>query len=179
MRINRRGSLANRHTFSIKPIRNLIGRYIGENWIDPFVNNSIFKNRCYLTNDLNPKIKADYHLRAIDFLKTIPDNSIHGVLFDPPYSVRQIKECYENIGIEKFIYESRSDFWSKLKNEIKRILLPGGICISFGWNSNGMGKLREFKVIEILIVHHGGIRNDTIVTVDKKIQNLSKFMEAK
>jgi len=155
MKINRIFASPNRNTFLIPPIKQLIKRYIGKNWIDPFVNNSIFKNRCYLTNDLNPKIKADHHLRAIDFLKMFPDNSIDGVLFDPPYSVTQIKECYEGIGVEKFRYETRADFWGRLKNEMKRIIKPNGICISFGWNSMGIGKLRGFKIIEILLVAHG------------------------
>jgi len=104
-------------------------------------------------------------------LKLFSDNSINGVLFDPPYSVRQIKECYENIGVKKFIYETRSDFWSRLKDEIKRILKPEGICISFGWNSIGVGKQRGFEIIEILLIVHGGAHYDTIVTVDKKINH--------
>jgi len=173
MKINRVYFPANKNTFLIKPIQNLIWKYIwkGNKWIDPFVNNSFFKNKCYKTNDLNPKIKADHHLRAIDFLKSFSNNSINGVLFDPPYSVTQIKECYENIGVKKFIYETRSDFWSRLKDEIKRILKPEGICISFGWNSVGVGKQRGFEIIEILLIVHGGAHYDTIVTVDKKINH--------
>jgi hypothetical protein len=38
-------------------------------------------------------------------------------------------------------------------------LIPkNGICISFGWNSTGLGKKRGFEIIEILL----GLHNDTI-----------------
>ena len=39
----------------------------------------------------------------------------------------------------------------------------------FGWNSNGVGSA-DMEMIEILIVAHGGQHNDTIVTVERKIQ---------
>ena len=44
--------------------------------------------------------------------------------------------------------------------------------ISFGWNSIGFGKNRGFEIIEILLVAHGGTKNDTIVTVERKTNNL-------
>lgn len=40
--------------------------------------------------------------------------------------------------------------------------------ISFGWNSNGIGKKHHFDITRILVVAHGGHHNDTIVTVEKK-----------
>ena len=59
-------------------------------------------------------------------------------------------------------------YWSQCKNEIARILKPGGKVISFGWSSMGLGKIRNFKMIEVLLVPHGGSRYDTIVTVEIK-----------
>jgi len=41
--------------------------------------------------------------------------------------------------------------------------------ICFGWNSMGIGKTNNFKMVKILLVPHGGIHNDTIVTVEHKI----------
>ena len=41
----------------------------------------------------------------------------------------------------------------------------------FGWNSNGVGKVRGFEIIEILLIAHGGSHNDTIVTVERKFTN--------
>ena len=45
----------------------------------------------------------------------------------------------------------------------------GGYAISFGWNTNGFGKARGFKIVEIMAVAHGGSKNDTFVTVEKKL----------
>ncbi len=44
-----------------------------------------------------------------------------------------------------------------------------GIVISFGWNTNGIGKTKGFEIIEILMVAHGGSHNDTICTVERKL----------
>lgn len=53
-------------------------------------------------------------------------------------------------------------------DEIARIVAPGGLVISFGWDSTGMGKGRGFETVEILLVNHGACHNDTIVTVERK-----------
>ena len=46
--------------------------------------------------------------------------------------------------------------------------------ITCGWNSNGFGKNRGFEIIEILLVAHGQHRNDTIVTVERKVKDCQK-----
>jgi hypothetical protein len=46
---------------------------------------------------------------------------------------------------------------------------PAGIAISFGWNSVGFGKKHGFMIVEILLVIHGGDKNDTIVPDEKKV----------
>ncbi len=170
MKMSRQWAMSSPDTFKISPITELINRYLaeGEIWADPFVRNSIFKERCTFTNDLNPKIKADCNLEATEFLKLIPSGIVDGVLFDPPYSPRQIQECYGEIGIKVFTTDTNSSFYSLKKDEISRILRVGGLCISFGWNSVGMGKKRGFEILEILLVSHGGNKNDTIVTVEIK-----------
>ena len=62
----------------------------------------------------------------------------------------------------------QSSWRTKHINEISRIVRPGGIVMCFGWNSSGIGKKRAFELIEILLVAHGGIHNDTIITVERK-----------
>lgn len=171
MIIQRIWSMPNSETFKIKPIKELISKYINDGvWIDPFVRNSIFKNKCKYTNDLNTEIEATHNIEALDFLKSIDSNSADGVLFDPPYSFRQIMECYNGIGRKVFQTDTNGSFYADKKNEIARIVKTGGLVISFGWNSMGIGKTRGFEMIEILLVPHGGSKNDTIVTVEKKIK---------
>jgi len=168
--------MPNRWTFTIKPIKQLLQDEMGEKnsalfevkgvWADPFAGKN---SPAQIRNDLNPKMPAEYHLEAIEFLKTQKDNSLDGVLFDPPYSPRQVKECYEGIGLNCTADATKQSFYSNAKNEIMRVVKVGGKVICFGWNSMGLGKNRSFRMDRILLVAHGGSKNDTIVTVETKI----------
>lgn len=94
--IERVWAMPNKWTFSIKPIKQLIGEEMtGGLWIDPFAGEC---SPASITNDLNPERPTTYHMDALEFLKTFDDNSVDGVLYDPPYSPRQVKECYDGIG---------------------------------------------------------------------------------
>jgi hypothetical protein len=174
IKIYREWAMPNKNTYLIKPIINLLLTEIQYGlWIDPFANdNTIRKIICndtkFITNDLNKEYKTDYHLDALDFLKQFDDNSVDGVLYDPPFSVRQVSECYKQFGVEITQETTRSDWWTKHKKEISRIIKPKGKVISFGWNSGGIGKTNGFEVEKILLVPHGGIHNDTIVVVERR-----------
>ena len=163
--------MPNSNTFEIECIRKLIYSYLTPDMysIDPFANKSKIAK---ITNDLNPEFNTDYHLDAVDFLKMFEDNSVDFVLYDPPYSLRQVSECYKNVGIEVTNETTQSSWKTKHINEIERILKPHGLVMCFGWNSNGVGKVRGFNMVEILLVAHGGSHNDTICTVERKIPNL-------
>ena len=118
---------------------------------------------------MNPKFDTTYHLDALDFLKLLGDESADVVLYDPPYSLRQVKECYEGVGVTVTAEHTKASWRAKHLDEIARILKPGGVCLCFGWNSNGVGKKRGFEMIEGLLVAHGGSKNDTICTVERKV----------
>lgn len=165
MIFSRQWAMPNKWTFLIEPIAYLIGRYVGDGkgWIDPFAGEN---SSAEITNDLNPARPTDFHMEADEFLKNLPGH-YKGILFDPPYSPRQIKEVYEEIGLSNSFENTQASFWSNPKN-IASSKVDMAIC--FGWNSNGFGLKRGFEMIEILIVPHGGAHNDTIVTVERKIQ---------
>lgn len=179
MKINREWCMPNSKTFKIKPIKELIKRYINEDdiVIDPFANEHSIKNEIickkYISNDLDESYDTDYHLEAQDFMKKFENNSIDVILFDPPYSGRQVSECYKKLGKTITMSDTNSGYFTKFKKEISRLLKPNGICISCGWNTNGIGKKYGFEIIEILDVAHGSMHNDTLVTVERKY-NLEK-----
>ena len=158
------------HTFTIEPIRQLICRYVGDGkgWIDPFAGEN---SPAEITNDLNPEKPAKYHMHALDFAKML-DGTYNGCLFDPPYSLTQVKECYASIGCEDFMSQDASPFPYDIKREIAKRIKPDGIVICCGWNSGGFGKKLGFEMIEILLVPHGRTHNDTIVTVERKVPTL-------
>jgi hypothetical protein len=169
LRINRAWAMPNRNTFSIKPINELVKRLTSdpENVasVDPFSNG---KQYATITNDLDPDLPATCHEDAFDFLKGLMTDNISLVLFDPPYSPRQVSECYKKLGKTVNMQTTQSSYWTKLKKEIARIVRPGGKVLTCGWNSGGIGKTLGFEIEEILLVAHGGWHNDTICTVEVK-----------
>jgi len=154
------------NTFDIKPIKELIHRYANGIIIDPFAN----KNKiATITNDLDDSFDTDYNMDALEFLKIFDDESVDTVLFDPPYSSRQVAECYKKMDMTVNMQTTQGSYWSKQKAEIQRIVKPEGIAITCSWNSGGIGKKYGFEIVEILLVPHGGWHNDTIVVVERKI----------
>jgi hypothetical protein len=166
MRINRVWAMPSTETFTIDPIRRLIECHLGTGgvWIDPFCRNSVFKSRCAMTNDMNPKFAGTHNMDALDFLATLPAASVDGVLFDPPFSPRQVKEAYEGFGPA----DTTRRFYSERKTAAARVLKVGGVAIVCGWNSLGLGAKNGMKIEEVLLVCHGD-QNDTIVTVGRKV----------
>ncbi len=167
IRIERVWAMPNKNTFSIKPIEQLIAETVDLSllWIDPFANQNKIAS---ITNDLNTQYDTDYHLDALDFLKMFDDNSVDGVLYDPPYSPRQVSECYNDVGYSVTWDTTKASFWGNHKREISRIVKIGGRVITFGWNSGGIGNKYGFEIERILLVPHGGWHNDTICTVEIK-----------
>ena len=131
MKIQRIPSKPNKNTFSIPPIRKWIEEHLvgSEITIDPFARHSKI---AHWTNDINPECGTDFCMDALDFLRKFDDEEVDAVLFDPPYSLRQLKECYDGLGRDLTSHESKY-FFSDLRNEIARVLRPGGVGVSFGW----------------------------------------------
>ena len=172
--------MPNKNTFDIPAIRDIIMKYrpsdVNAVVIDPFANQNKFAN---ITNDLDNQYQTTYHLDALDFLKLFPDNSVDMVLYDPPYSARQVAECYKSLGETVNMQTTQTSYWVNQKKEIGRIVKTDGIVLTCSWNSGGIGKKYGFEIDEILLVPHGGWHNDTIVTVEHKVKfnlKLIKFL---
>jgi hypothetical protein len=157
-------------TFSMLPVKHLLKRWlkIGDVIVDPFARNS--KIATY-TNDLNPDTAAEYHLEASDFCDLLIKQNVVAdvVLFDPPYSPRQISELYSQIGKKCTTKTTQnSALYKSVRDRLDSLLRSGGIAISFGWNSSGFGLGRGYSIQEIRLIAHGGAHNDTIVVVEQK-----------
>lgn len=176
MTIKRVWEMPNSKTFKIKAIRELIKKYVESDYIvlDPFANEQSIKEKIdckkYISNDIDKNFNTDYHLHAEDFLKLFDNNSVDLILYDPPYSPRQVSECYKKLGKTVTMVDTQSGWYSNIKKEISRVLKPNGICITCCWNTNGIGKKYGFEMIEVLVVAHGGQHNDTLVTVERKME---------
>lgn len=157
-------------TFDIAPIGELVKRYLRDSKVsvDPFARN---KRWATYTNDLNPDTAAEYHLDALDFLEMLRDTRTIAdlVIFDPPYSARQVAECYQQVGRTVTMQDTQGKSWSDWKTAVSEIVPVGGVVLSCGWNTVGMGAKHSFELVEVLIVCHGGVHNDTLVTVERKL----------
>lgn len=176
--INRAWAMPSGNTFSIQPIKEFVERNIRglEVVVDPFANTCKYGT---IRNDLNPEYGTDFCMDALEFLEGLCDlgeGTADAVLFDPPYSVRQASELYRSVGKDKLAGTvTNFKYWSRCKAAAARLLRPGGVCLSFGWNSNGLGKKRGMELVEILLVSHGGGRNDTICV--KEVKSCDLFAE--
>ena len=176
---NRAFSMPNSQTFNMKPVKDFVERWIDIAYtddhidrpvvVDPFARDSKYGT---ITNDINTITDAHYHMKAEDFLDMLLDDGVQAdvVLYDPPYSPRQISECYSASGIKTTQQDTQSSFYTKIKDRIRPLVKPDGIVLSFGWNSMGVGKkFGDYK--EILLVTHGGAHNDTICVAQRKDTN--------
>lgn len=164
MKLSRTWQMPNHNTLSIKPIRKLVEKYLKSVSVDPFARDCEI---CEITNDLNPSTKAKYHMKAEDFLRQQKEMGF--VLFDPPYSLRQVKECYEGVGTAFTQHDSQNAIrWTDERNIISLKQNPDDIVISLGWSSTCMGMSRGYEIVEILLVSHGPAHSDTICVVEVK-----------
>lgn len=177
MNITRTWAMPNADTFSIGPIRQLVKHYLSlsEVSVDPFARNKRWATH---TNDLNPDTAAEHHLEALEFLLMLKRQSIVAdlVLFDPPYSSRQVAECYASVGREATQEDTQASSWTNWKAAIAAICSPDAIVLSFGWNSNGMGLKHNFSIEQILLVAHGGMHSDTICMVERRMADTQAML---
>jgi len=166
--------MPNGDTFSVPPINDFVRSYLQNSKIsiDPFARNKRWATH---TNDLNPAAEAEYHMDAESFLLMLINKGVKAdlIIFDPPYSPRQISECYKNIGMEVGMKETQSALlYQRVRDAIVPLCTDDAIVLSFGWNSVGMGKCRRFEQIEIMLCCHGGAHNDTICLAEQKLPEL-------
>jgi hypothetical protein len=162
-------------TFSIKPIKNFVEKYlvvseqVGMITVDPFARNSDLTT---YSNDINPKTSAHKHMDAVDYLNELESKGCQAslVILDPPYSPRQISECYKELGLPVTMETTQNArFYKNIKDATDKIVKDGGYVLNFGWNSSGMGKDRGYEIVEILLVAHGSAHNDTICMAERKL----------
>lgn len=170
---SRAWSMPSADTFDIQPIGEMVKRYLADSRIsvDPFARNKRWATH---TNDLNPATAAEHHMDAEDFLRKLKQDKVQCdlAILDPPYSPRQISECYKNIGLEVGTKETQNArLYRRVREGIADICTEDAIVLSFGWNSSGMGKQHGFSHIEILLVCHGSAHNDTICLAERRILN--------
>ena len=171
MNFSRVWAMPNKDTFSVAPIGDFVKRYLSESRVsvDPFARNKAWAT---YTNDLNPNTSAQRHLDAEEFLHELVKEGVRAdlVILDPPYSPRQISECYAEVGLKATMKDTQSAvLYQRVRDAAAAVLKEEGIVLSFGWNTVGMGKNRGFGIVEVLLCCHGGGHNDTICMAERRL----------
>lgn len=173
MNFQREWAMPSPNTLSIPPIRAFALRHLAGHVVivDPFAKDNRFGT---LRNDLDPDTAAEYHLEAEAFAALLLAQGVKAsaAIVDPPYSPRQMSECYKKVGMEVGMRGTQNaGLYSRIRDALMPILTADALVLSFGWNSAGMGKGRGFELIEQLNVCHGGAHNDTLCIAERRVEN--------
>jgi hypothetical protein len=163
---------ANKEVHKIKPIGELLRRYIAEaisanphaTIVDPFARNATLAN---FTNDISRDTDAAFHMDAADFLEFLYQQGVRAdvVIFDPPFSASQNAKAYK----VKEKGTRLQDTIVRCKQILPRLVRNGGIVITTGWTANGVGDWRGFDKIEFMTVNHSYNRYATTCLVERKV----------
>jgi hypothetical protein len=156
-------AMPSRWTFQIPPIAGFVDRWIDKASVsvDPFCGQSELAT---YRNDI-----ASGGVDAVEFCERLAREGIvaDAVIFDPPYSLRQISECYRRVGRQVTQQDTQNAvLYARVRKPLAKLLAHGGIALSFGWSSSGFGRL--YRTEEVLLVQHGGAHNDTICVAQRK-----------
>jgi hypothetical protein len=148
-----------RYTFSVKAIRLWVEKSCEGNVLNLFAGQTklaVNETR----NDWDAEAIAEYHLDALEFLRTWSGSPFDTILLDPPYAYRKSMEMYKGIVCSPF---------RQLKDAIPVCLNSGGKVITFGYHSIVMGRNRNFCLEQLALFSHGGAIHDTIASVERYI----------
>jgi hypothetical protein len=82
-------------------------------------------------------------------------------------TLRQIAECYKSVGREPTTVDTQNVApYSRVRGALSEILRLGGVALTFGWQSSGLGRAWETR--ESLRVQHGGAQNDGICVAQRR-----------
>ena len=177
---SREWAMPSADTFDIPHIAGFVKKHLMQCKvsIDPFARN---KRWATYTNDLNPATAAEYHMDAVAFMEMLVREGVKAdlIIIDPPYSPRQISECYQSAGLKAGMKDTQSAvLYQRVKNAAAKLATKDAIVLSFGWNSVGLGKDRGFEISEIMLVCHGGAHNDTIcMSETKRTENQTQLWQ--
>lgn len=130
-----------------------------------------------ITNDLNPAFNTNYNLEFKDFAFKMQEleHQFDLIFFDPPYSLRQLKEHYDGIGKDLKLWQTHN-MWGEGKDVLAQLVKPGGYVISLGWTTSGFGRKRGFtkKAIHVMEQVAREDRYALLITVEQKTQTTLK-----
>lgn len=157
---------ARKYTFEDPAIRN---------WVEARLHGHVLNLCCGQThldydgpvhrNDIDIDRDADTHFDAVTVGERIDSNTFDTVVVDPPWSSKDDSPDFtkrrDRYGDEYV------DSYAQMKDGVESVLRPGGRCITFGYDSSGLGAGRGAIVEEIALINFTGNHNDAIAVVER------------
>jgi hypothetical protein len=112
-----------------------------------------------IRNDLHPERDADLHVDVATIASEFPAGSFDTVVFDPPFDDLQAADKYDSL---------RADSVLEAFKQFRGLVRPGGVVLTFGWNSWGMRSVEAFDREETVLFQRGPVKRDVIATVDRR-----------
>lgn len=156
-------TMGNKWTFQIKPIFEYLTEKIKQHKkvLIPFCGFTRFHEFNYIDYiDINENLPQPYILgNNTDIIeKMIQENKKYDlVILDPPYSSFQSILLYNG---------KKQQEITICRNLINKILTDNCEVISFGYNSTGMSKKRNFEKTDLHIFNLGGSHNDILMLTE-------------
>jgi hypothetical protein len=120
--------------------------------------------------DLDEERDADHYFDAIEVRDRFGGQSFDTVVLDPPFSVQQSRKRYNG--------RYRGHF-THVKDEVAKVVRPGGRTLTFGYHSRAMGPSRGFNREELAVFDHGGRFRAMLGVVEQRVErDLGDFEEA-
>ena len=155
-------SQCHRYTFQPKKIRTWVVNEICGHTLNLFAGKTILREG-NVRIDKDPDMPdLTFVMDSEDFLKMALKEEFakfDTIIFDPPWNARKAREKYEGRYIGKF---------TKLKEDIVKLLNPRGKIISAGYKISYFGKKRGFNLEKVLVVNPGGDINPFFIVVERK-----------
>ncbi len=158
-----------KYTFDAPIVKRWVQKRLRPPVLNLFAGKNVLHPREYRV-DLDPTMpELNYVGDAQDYLNEHKDKvRFNTVIYDPPWNERKAKEFYEGRYIGKF---------TKLKEDIAKIVSQGGIIISAGYEISNFGKKRGFEIIDGIIVNPGGEMKPYFVVIEEKTKHGTTSLE--
>lgn len=119
--------------------------------------------------DISNEFKPDFNQDAESFLKeAIQKNwNYDTIIYDPPWNERKSKELYKGRYVGKF---------TKLKDDIVRLLADNGLVISIGYTITNFGGKRGMELIKLAVVNPKGEIRPYFISLEMKYITLQQFL---
>lgn len=148
-------------TFEAKKVKKLVEDNCKGKILNLFAGKThldIQETRVDISEEFNPL----HNQSAEDFLYSalLCDWKYDTIIYDPPWNERKSKEFYNGKYIGKF---------TKLKDDIVKILNRNGIIISIGYEISNFGKKRNMEVKKVYVINPFGEIRPYFVSIEQKL----------